>query len=510
MDLTNLEIAAKRLIEAVKNKQEVLIYGDVDVDGLTTSLLYKTFFLNLDFNNFTFSKYKERVHSIPISVVNDIDEQKPDLVLISDTGSSQFELLNTLANVSDVIVADHHTIEENQPDLVENVILVNPTGLDDNPQLSGGCVVYEIICKAVDLLINDEVQGDILKNNFHHLALISLYSDVIYDDNYYTRNLHACATVAQASPYFDHLRYRNSRTGVLNELPISKRNITFSIAPGINACFRQEEFELINNFFLNRDQYQTAEDSKHLLEQMKTIRDTSRETAINIKDVIIKNTKEDKLFNSSLVVINLDSYDLSMYKDSSIINYTGLVATKISEYTGKAVCVHKEFGDRVFLSVRDPEERDTLKVFKRYFKEAGGHKSAFGASIDIDTFKKGIRYFREIDKKLSKLTEDRVERIGRDLKLSNLDYNNFLYLCRENEFIKSNRLKYKVHLDYDEYTKLVTTKDGPYGLYSYVSIMDKRIYIKGLEPNTKIEEDEIISFEFVYKNAKAGELSLCL
>lgn len=127
--LIDMEKAVARTILAINGKQNIVVYGDYDVDGATSSALLRRYFESIG-------------HIIGVYIPDRIDEgyganseallmlrAKPtDLILMVDCGTTAFEPLETAANAGlDVIVLDHHTAEVTLP---TTVALVNPNRLD--------------------------------------------------------------------------------------------------------------------------------------------------------------------------------------------------------------------------------------------------------------------------------------------------------------------------------------------------------------------------------------------
>lgn len=466
MLLTNSDRAAARIKQALDNGEIILIYGDTDLDGLTTVLGYRTFFEILEHTNIVFSKYEEKTHSIPASVLRDVIRHNPQLVLISDCGSSSFEQLNTLAQGRDIIVADHHPIEEGQVELVDNVILVNPTGLDGNTNLSGGCVVYEILRQY--LKTYEPAQLEVVSGLLNHIALISLYGDSIADNNQYTRELHARASKSMPTQWFKYLENKGK------PLPISSRNINFTIAPAVNALFRNEKFHLLNSFFLSDDILMDLNFRARLIEEMGEVRQHSRRAIDITMEQLIPRIVEKEYKN--LIVVDLSTFAVDGVSSATLVNNVGLIAGKLSDMYNKTAFVIGFKEPQFKYSVRS-KRKEALSIFKKLLP-ASGHDQAFGGHLSQDEYSTLQRALKRIDNRFGKLEDDsdRFDANRNSVTLSEVNYKLLLDLAKENEFIKDQTYRWKVKLTEFEWNQF-QIYEGQYGDYKRFKFGEKTVFL---------------------------------
>lgn len=127
--LIDMDRAVARALLAIKEKQSIVVYGDYDVDGATSSAILRRYFDLIG-------------HSIGVYIPDRIDEgyganteallmlrgKSTDLVLMVDCGTTAFEPLRAAAEAGlDIIVLDHHTAEATLP---VTAALVNPNRFD--------------------------------------------------------------------------------------------------------------------------------------------------------------------------------------------------------------------------------------------------------------------------------------------------------------------------------------------------------------------------------------------
>ncbi|MCQ2914632.1 MAG: single-stranded-DNA-specific exonuclease RecJ [Alphaproteobacteria bacterium] len=126
--LTDADKAAKRIADAIVNKEKIAIFGDYDVDGATsTSLMYK--FLKHVCDEDVIAKIPEREdgYGPTPAAMEDFVQQGVKLIITVDCGTSAFEAFEAVPN-TDIVVIDHHEQDGSLPNVVA---LVNPKRQDE-------------------------------------------------------------------------------------------------------------------------------------------------------------------------------------------------------------------------------------------------------------------------------------------------------------------------------------------------------------------------------------------
>lgn len=126
--LKQADVAAKRIADAVIHKEKIGIFGDYDVDGITSTTLIYTF-LKKVCDEEVFAKIPERDDGYgptPVAM-QDFVNQGVKLVVTVDCGTSSYEAFAAIPN-TDIVVIDHH---EQDGDLPQIVAVVNPKRTDE-------------------------------------------------------------------------------------------------------------------------------------------------------------------------------------------------------------------------------------------------------------------------------------------------------------------------------------------------------------------------------------------
>ncbi|MEK4427693.1 DHH family phosphoesterase [Paenibacillus sp. FSL M7-0802] len=145
--LKNIDALVSRIIKAIKNNEKIIIYADVDYDGITSAVILYKWLIN--FTNNVFIKHVERSVGHGSEYIVDKVEDDTDLYIAVDSSSNDVEPLKMLVDKGiDCLVIDHHTVDVYNP----YCILVNPQQPEckyPNKNASGGLLVFKV-CQVLD------------------------------------------------------------------------------------------------------------------------------------------------------------------------------------------------------------------------------------------------------------------------------------------------------------------------------------------------------------------------
>lgn len=126
----DMDKAVSRSVKAIDNNEKIIVFGDYDVDGATSSALLKRFFaaLGIDISIYIPDRLLEG-YGPSVQAMETLKKQGGNLVIIVDSGTTSFDALRRAKEIGlDVIVLDHHIGE---PKLPEACAIVNPNRLDE-------------------------------------------------------------------------------------------------------------------------------------------------------------------------------------------------------------------------------------------------------------------------------------------------------------------------------------------------------------------------------------------
>lgn len=399
--MKDMDKAVLRITEALRKKEKIVIYGDYDVDGVTS---VSTLYLYLQSKGADVDYYipnrNGEGYGINLAALDTLAKNGTKLMITVDTGItalSETDYANSLG--IDIIVTDHH---ECHPTLPNAVAVVNPKRSDCNypfKELAGVGVVFKLICAIECKFWKDA-------GNSGHGYINSICKDYI--------DLVAIGTISDVMPLMDenrlivsmglHIMDDTKRPGlaVLLDMVGSKDDrikkkkkltssyIGFVVAPKINAAGRLSSASIAVELFLTKD---TAH-AKSIVEKLIEINTERQATESAILEEAYKKISEEHDFdNDTVIVLDGDNWHQGVI---------GIVASRITEYYNlPAILVSFEdgIGKGSGRSIRGINLVDALRDSEDLLIKFGGHALAAGLSIErakLDDFKKRInKYAKE-------------------------------------------------------------------------------------------------------------------
>jgi single-stranded-DNA-specific exonuclease len=158
--LPDMEVAATRLLQAVRNDEPVGIFGDFDVDGLTATAIIVRTVQELGGSAMPFIPNREADgHGLSLGAVNSFADAGVKLIVTVDTGSTAVEeVAAARAAGIDTIITDHHLLDGQLP---LAIALVNPQAAADATPLTGAGVAFKL-SQAVFILADEDMPSDLV------------------------------------------------------------------------------------------------------------------------------------------------------------------------------------------------------------------------------------------------------------------------------------------------------------------------------------------------------------
>ncbi len=380
--MLDMEKATKRIIKAIKNKEKTIIYGDYDVDGITSITVLKQFLeeRGLDVDYYIPNRLEEG-YGLNKEAVQEIAKKEYTLMITVDCGISGIEEID-LANSEGIetIVTDHHE----QLDTLPNAYaIINPKRKDNTYPfrgLAGVGVVFKLI-QALSLELGLD-EKEYLK--YLDIVCIGTISDIVplINENRVIAKLGLMLVKCTKNI---GLRELIKETGYKN---INSTMISFGIAPRINACGRMGRQEEALQLFLTKDVEKAKEITKHLEKYNVERQETEKSI---FKQAMQKLEKED-LENISSIVLAGENWHHGVI---------GIVASRITEKYFKPtilICIDGNEGKGSGRSIPGFDLHQALVDSSKFLKKYGGHEMAVGLSLEkdkINDFKKNFEKISE-------------------------------------------------------------------------------------------------------------------
>ncbi|HEX9817786.1 MAG TPA: DHH family phosphoesterase, partial [Patescibacteria group bacterium] len=136
IDLEQVRIAKERLLQAIKKKEQILVFGDYDADGICATAIMWEALYSLGANALPFIPHREKHgYGLTWAAIEELSERPfPAVVITVDTGIVALEAVKELTNKGvEVIITDHHQPETTLPSALAIV---------HTPLISGSAVAW--------------------------------------------------------------------------------------------------------------------------------------------------------------------------------------------------------------------------------------------------------------------------------------------------------------------------------------------------------------------------------
>ena len=398
----DMEKSVKRIKDAIENNQKILVWGDFDCDGVTsTTILYKTLkYLNADVITFIPDRLLHGHGLNSKELIPFISKQHIKLVITVDCGISNITEIGLLRSFGvDTIITDHHSTDSDIPNAyaVINPKVMNAikedTSVDDITSLnanSGSAIAYKL---AMALLENED--NEKLKDELLIISACGIVADVVplIGENRAMVSVALDLLNTKKEASFKPV-YRLLSKNTNGE--ITSYDIAFVLAPRINAVGRLKNAELSFEFLTTEDDNKLNMIIEKLDNNNKIRQSLCTDTFEDIQKYLENNPSEKN--NPAIILINKDWH----------IGVIGIVASKVVETYSKP-CFLMTIDDNNFArcSIRSNESIDvyaTLKENENLFSGFGGHKQAGGFSFDLSETS-----FEKVKEALLKTIESNTE-----------------------------------------------------------------------------------------------------
>ena len=319
--LTDMQKACERIWQAIDNGETIVVFGDYDVDGVTaTALLYQHLKGMGATVKCMLPSREGDGYGLSRNAIQSIHDKGYQLIVTVDNGISAVEEAEFAAELGiDLIITDHHLPPETLP---KAVAVVDPRRLDDTSPFKGLCgagVAFKL-CAALDGCPPEEMLD-------------------------YCGDLAAVGTVADVMPLTGENRMlvksglrqlqntdRPGLEALLEEVglagrPITAENISYAIAPRINAAGRMDSAVTALQLVLCEDP-DRAEELAHKLNEINVKRQETELEIFKAAQVLLEQQPE-RLEDRVMLLWGRDWHP----------GVIGIVASRLVERTGRPVIV---------------------------------------------------------------------------------------------------------------------------------------------------------------------------
>lgn len=400
--MPDMKITVDRIIKAIENQEKTIIYGDYDVDGITSVTVLKSFLEERGLNVGVYIPNRlDEGYGLNKNAVEKISQEGYTLMITVDCGISAIEEVKYANELGiETLITDHHEPGEKLPKALAVVDAKRKDNTYQCRNLAGVGVVFKLI-QAISMRLGID-EKEYLK--YLDIVCIGTISDIVplTDENrvivklglklvQQTRNL-GLRSILQATGY--------------NK--IDSIAISFGVAPRINACGRMGHQEEALNLFLSKDVNEVNE----LTQKLNAYNKERQEIEKNIFADAVEQIKDNNLQEKNTIVLMGKNWHHGVI---------GIVSSKITEMYFKPsilLCEEGDIGKGSGRSIPGFDLYEALTKCQKSVDRFGGHAMAIGITIKKDKLEELKNEFEEIAQ------ENHIEEIVPILKIDsqiNLD-----------------------------------------------------------------------------------------
>ena len=402
--LTGMDVAVRRIENAVENKEKILLYGDYDVDGITSVAMVYGFFTGLygkDLFDYYIPDRNKDGYGLTMSSLSKLVDKGYSLIITFDCGINAVNEVGLAKTRGiDVIITDHHNPDGELPDAIA---VIDPK-LEGNKypykELSGCAVGFKLLqaySEAVDV-------GFSYLYRFVDLVAISIAADIVPITG---ENRILCQMGLD--------KLNNNPSAPLAKLidvsgfkdrNVSVERIVFGLAPRLNAAGRMDHAYTSLRFLLGEDMAYAG-----ILDELNDIRRSIEEEIKKEISDLYKDLPEDK-------------YTIVAFNKGWHKGIIGIVASKVVEEFYRPTIIFTEDDGKISGSGRTAGDFNLFEAVKECshcLEGFGGHNAAAGMELKSGCLEEFTECFEDVAKQRI-AEEDRKPRIYYDVELSDFEF----------------------------------------------------------------------------------------
>ena len=376
--MQDMDKAADRLADCIKNRQNILVFGDYDVDGTTGASTLGLFINSAGGNSEVYVPDRETEgYGLSTQGVDKAEKIGAELIITSDCGITGHDSVD-YANSRDidVIITDHHMPS---PELPNAYAVLNPKRDDCSYPFKGLCGGGVTLKLAEAVAIMLEIDPELV---YSHLDLITLGTSAdlvpILDENRAIVH-HGLKSLKNTAKPGLHALLEVSN---LLEKELTVGRLIFGAAPRINAAGRLGDANRAVALFSTDNPIEAAEIARDLDEENRNRQDIQQTI---VDEALLKVNSECDLQNENAIVLWEEGWHQGVI---------GIVASRIKEEFHRPtviIAMENGVGKGSARSIYNFDLYENFTNCAAHLDGFGGHPMAAGMTIS----KSNLPLFRE-------------------------------------------------------------------------------------------------------------------
>ena len=370
-DLPDIERAIDRLWKAIADRESILIFGDYDVDGITSTALMVRSLQKLGAQVTYRLPERDESYGLTVAAVEEAAQRKIALIVTADCGITALEAARRAKELGiDLVITDHH---EPESELPEAVAIVNPKRADSKYEFTGlsGCgVVYKLMTELLKRYQPGALNS--FSERYLDLVALSTIADCVplHDENRYlvARGLHHLYGTRKKG-----LRALIESANIRDKGFYVGGDVSFKLAPRLNAAGRLDSPTLALRLLLSNDEAECIELAAQI-EALNGQRRTDTDSALIEAHELVE--REANLSDDRLLIAAGRGWRRGV---------VGLLAAKlVDKYHRPAFALNIENGHAhgSGRSCADFDLHALLEESRELIVSGGGHAGACGLTVE--------------------------------------------------------------------------------------------------------------------------------
>jgi single-stranded-DNA-specific exonuclease len=368
--MKDMDLAVNRIEKAIKNNENILVFGDYDVDGTTAVSLVSSYLRSFYPNVATYipDRYAEG-YGISYIGIDYAEDNEISLIIALDCGIKSIDHVNyAKAKNIDFIICDHHRPSDILPDAVAVL----------DPKREDCSYPYNELCGCG---IGFKLIQALAENRNQTIEDLVLYLDLV-----------ATAIAADIVPITGENRVlakfglevinSNPRPGIkalvqnVKKKVLTITDVVFIIAPRINAAGRvkhgNEAVALLTEYDLEQAEQFASEIEQHNSDRKDLDKQITQEALLQIEE----NNEQNR-------------FSTVVYQENWHKGVIGIVASRLVENYYRPTIVFTKSGDKLAASARSVKDFDVYNALEAcaiHLEQFGGHKYAAGMTLKEENY----------------------------------------------------------------------------------------------------------------------------
>jgi len=404
--LLNVEAGVELIYNCMLNEQHILIVGDFDADGATSTALFIRALKCFGYSNVAYlvPNRFEFGYGLTPEIVEVAAESEPALIITVDNGISSIEgVAAAKAKGIDVLITDHHLPGKELP---QANVIINPNQQNDefpSKHLAGVGVVFYVLSALRVLLRENKWFGanqleepnlaqflDIVAvGTVADVAKLDFNNRILVDQGLRRIRANKCCAGIRAL-----LTVANKKT-----FRVSSTDLGFVVGPRLNAAGRLEDMSLGIECLLTDDESRAQE----LAKQLNDLNEERKQIEQDMQKQALEVLKTNKFEN-----VDEHRYGIAVYDSDWHQGVIGIVAARLKEKFHRPVIVFAQSNESELKgsarSIPGLHIRDAIDLLATRHPELintfGGHAMAAGMSIPKESFEAFATSFNEVIEEL--------------------------------------------------------------------------------------------------------------